>query len=264
MKQINKTIRRLSLPFCILAIACLVCSFGLAAASSVQTEDSKTLTTSSASDDTTVGESTFYEDVALKPDWVLKGDHANEATGEQWMVVSSEPLLKQREAIEDLEMQLVKTVKQWIDDRCSPGAGDTIDIDLKLIQNRLLQIQPDCDHKGMHPHLLRWKIPTDNQEMLGDDEYGDAYQCFAQLKFDREFESWAREQWSEKLVASRTLQVALISLGTLMGLGLLFGYCKADHKTRGFYSGRLQTIGIAILVAVGGLIWWLATQFAWL
>ena len=100
--------------------------------------------------------------------------------------------------------------------------------------------------------------------MLGDDEYGDAYQCFAQLKFDREFESWAREQWSEKLVASRTLQVALISLGTLMGLGLLFGYCKADHKTRGFYSGRLQTIGIAMLVAVGGLIWWLATQFAWL
>lgn len=47
----------------------------------------------------------------------------------------------------------------------------------------------------------------------------------------------------------------LLLTGTLIGillgqLSVLFGYLKIDHATRGFYSGRLQSIAAAASIAI--------------
>ena len=54
-----------------------------------------------------------------------------------------------------------------------------------------------------------------------------------------------------------TLSNRLLLTGTLLGmllgqLSVLFGYLKINHATRGFYSGRLQSIAAVASVAVLG------------
>ncbi len=49
--------------------------------------------------------------------------------------------------------------------------------------------------------------------------------------------------------------------GALLGfLSVLFGYLKLNHLTRGFYSGRLQTLSIACVILILGLCYFLWTQ----
>ncbi len=63
---------------------------------------------------------------------------------------------------------------------------------------------------------------------------------------------------SELLLRNRLVTAALIGGMFLGWMGVLFAYLRLDHATRGFYSGRLQTlaavISIAILV-VGYILW---------
>ena len=59
-------------------------------------------------------------------------------------------------------------------------------------------------------------------------------------------------------VRNRLVSTALIG-GMLLGLmGVLFSYLRLEHATRGFYSGRLQTLAIALAIAIfvlGYILW---------
>ena len=205
----------------------------------------------------------MYELVGTLPDWVTQGNHIDPDSGASLVIVKSQPRLKQREAEEELEELLVRVVQERVDDLFAPGAGKAIGIDMPFIQEHLIQKNEECHADGVYHQLLRWNVPESNREMLGSSQR-DAYQCFAQLRIDREFENRAEKMWEEQLVVSRTMQTGLIALSMLLVLGLVFGYLSADHKTRGFYSRRLQTIGLAFLLMGGAVVWWLATRFAWL
>ncbi len=59
----------------------------------------------------------------------------------------------------------------------------------------------------------------------------------------------------------------LLLTGTLVGwmlaeLAVLFGYLKIQHATRGFYSGRLQSLAAAVALAVLGFA--CLFYFAWM
>ncbi|MFK7767362.1 MAG: hypothetical protein AB8B55_09085 [Mariniblastus sp.] len=84
---------------------------------------------------------------------------------------------------------------------------------------------------------------------------------------DPEFEKAVRsldetmnyEPAKELGVKNRLVSVALAG-GLLLGLlGIIFMYLRLDHATRGFYSGRLQTLAIVVAVVLLA-----ATYFLWI
>lgn len=63
---------------------------------------------------------------------------------------------------------------------------------------------------------------------------------------------------SEKVLRNRLIAAAIIGSGVLSMLGIVFGYLRLDHATRGFYSGRLQSIAAAaaiVVLLIGYLLW---------
>ena len=60
---------------------------------------------------------------------------------------------------------------------------------------------------------------------------------------------------AEDVSPERLEFVGLVGVTFLMLLAVLFGYLRLDHATRGFYSGKLQTVAVILTAAI------LATSF---
>ena len=205
----------------------------------------------------------LYTVVGEQPEWVTHAQYIDTETQSEYLVIHSQPRLKQREAEDELEELLVEAVRERVDEMFAEGAGKAIGIDLTYVRENMIQQNEECHDDGIYQQLLSWKVPESNRGMLGS-EVRDAYQCFAQIRFDPEFETWASAQWENQLVISRTFQTGLIALSVLLVLGLAFGYFSADHITRGFYSRRLQTMGLGLLLITAAGIWWLSVQISWI
>jgi len=63
---------------------------------------------------------------------------------------------------------------------------------------------------------------------------------------------------------SRLAQTGLLSGGVLLLLGSIFGYFRLDNATRGYYTGRLQFMTAAAILAVVGAGAVLAQWIHWL
>lgn len=277
----RKTLSRLWLPDCLSVMAFLMgglitlssvsafgdsskFSFGSQEVPQQETSDStETVSTSSDSNVNDEVSSPFYTDVGERPDWVTKGSYISGDPIEEFIVVMSEKRLRELDAEEELESRLIEAVHERIDEWFAPGAGKAIGVDLDYIRENLIQHHPKCDANGAYHQLVHWSVPQDSQDMVGA-EKGEAFQYCAQVKLDDEFKAWAGKQWENRVVTSRTMQTGLVAASTILALGLAFGYFTVNHKTRGFYSGRLQTIGLAGLLIIGVAAWWLANQFVWL
>lgn len=69
---------------------------------------------------------------------------------------------------------------------------------------------------------------------------------------------------SEETKVDRKKRMALVGAASFAILGailILFGYFRLNHATRGFYAGRLQTLGLFLLVVWLGVAAWLAQRF---
>ena len=68
---------------------------------------------------------------------------------------------------------------------------------------------------------------------------------------------------SVEVIDDRSLRNRLVGYAffgglTLVFLGVLFGYLRLDHATRGFHTGRLQLVALILLgivLVVGYLLW---------
>ena len=205
----------------------------------------------------------FSTPVMEPPAWVTKGSHYDEVQQAEFKLVNSHELLQQLEAEHELEERLVEAVREKLDDMFGEDACEAIGIDIDYVRENLLEPCVECDSQGIYTQLRSWPVSEENLNKL-DSAVRDAFQCYALLRFDEDFELWASEKWQNCLVVSRTMQTGLMLMSTLLGLGLLFLYCTAEHKTRGFYSRRLQTAGVGLLLLVAAIVWWLSTRFTWL
>ncbi|MGI9516874.1 MAG: hypothetical protein ACR2NP_07520 [Pirellulaceae bacterium] len=197
------------------------------------------------------------------PDWALTGTRVELDSQTEYIVVVSDPLLQQRESQADLEERLVATVNRKVDEMFSPGAADAIGIDLDYIRNNLLVPGHEyCQELYWSP--TTGVEPAGIEDAQGENDLRTAYRCVAQLKLDPEFHKWATVTWREQQVRSRQMQIGLVFLAGVLMLLLAFGYFKANEKTQGFYSGRLQTIALVGLLAIIGAAIAMSKMFPWL
>ena len=68
----------------------------------------------------------------------------------------------------------------------------------------------------------------------------------------------ADEQTSNR--RKRVIKVAVLVGVVIALLAVLFGYLRLDHATRGFYSGKLQTLAAIEVLLILGLAYYLYVQ----
>ncbi len=190
------------------------------------------------------------------PAWVSRGSLVDENNVE-FLVVSSQERFSQWEAQNELWLNVVSEVNRKIDEMIRPGAAEAIRISLEQIQEKWL------GPEQVHLQVYRTRVPEDLDIDIGE-EFQRSYSYHVMVKLDESFRDWSFNAWENELTKSRVLQLGLVGLSVLGVLALAAAYFHVDHRTRGFYSGRLQLLivaGVLILIA-GGLA--LSNTFPWL
>ena len=93
---------------------------------------------------------------------------------------------------------------------------------------------------------------------------GPMHQVHALLEFGPDFRQKITQQWTDWTAYYRLLQTGLIAGGALLFLGTVFSYFRLDTATRGYYTGRLQFMTAAAILAIVGSGAVLARWIYWL
>ena len=186
------------------------------------------------------------------PQWIERGSFVL-GNGDEYMLVESDRHFDAVAAREQLDQLMQSMVRKKIDSWIQPGAGNLIGIDSAYIRRHMLV-------PGHETHR------TVKFEFGGSVEakYGDMVVAYSQIKLDEAFRNHVVEEWKDHETRSRLLQTGLVGGGAFTLLLLAFGYFRADHATRGFYTGRLQILALAMMLFLiaGGVL--LANKFIWI
>jgi hypothetical protein len=101
-------------------------------------------------------------------------------------------------------------------------------------------------------------------ETLVSPSVGSMEQYHALIEFPRGFQEQIRHQWDEVKAKWRLAQVGLIAGGAILLLSTVFGYFRVDNATRGYYTGRLQFLSAAAILAIVGAGVFFARWIHWL
>lgn len=111
------------------------------------------------------------------------------------------------------------------------------------------------------PQLLRYSTRTIKKRFVKpENTYHDVarysvgwmHENFALLEFPPEFRDELDKRWKQVRAGQRLAQTGLVAGAGLLLVGSVFGFFRLDNATRGYYTGRLQFMtGAAILAVVG-------------
>jgi hypothetical protein len=122
------------------------------------------------------------------------------------------------------------------------------------------------------PQLIRYDAPTIKRELIhqpiyheeGSFSVGPMHQSHALIEFGPDFRKKITDKWVDLTAYYRLMQTGLIAGGALLFLGTIFSYFRLDNATRGYYTGRLQFMTAAAILAIVGSGAVLARWIYWL
>jgi hypothetical protein len=128
---------------------------------------------------------------------------------------------------------------------------------------------------GSHlaPQLLRFDARTIKERFVKPQnvhsdwatyQVGEMCEYFALLEFDQAFRDELASRWDAVRSTSRLTQLGLFAGAGLLLLAAVFGYFRLDNATRGYYTGRLQFLAAAAILAVIGAGVFAAQWIHWL
>ena len=181
-----------------------------------------------------------------RPKWV--GTEPNTRGKVHTVALSTGPYKKESQAKRALDEAIEKATRDYIVDQLgSERAALLLHYDAGTIKDRYLK------EANQHHDIARYSEPV-----------GDMHEHFALLEFGPEFRKEIDGKWKQVKATSRVFQTGLVSGGVLMLLASVFGYFRLDNATRGYYSGRLQFMTAAAVLAVVGAGVIIAQYITWL
>ena len=179
-----------------------------------------------------------------RPIWV---EAPSRLSGEiQTVSVSSGPFSRHSDATHALDKELVKATEEYVADYLgSQVAPRFLRYDAKTIKRRFVK-------------------PENTYEEMITVSIGPMHQVHARLDFGPEFRSELDRSWDRVRASSRLMQTGLFSGAALLLLGSVFGYFRLDNATRGYYTGRLQFMTAAAILAIVGAGVFAARWITWM
>lgn len=168
-----------------------------------------------------------------RPDWVEAPPmHIGEV---HTTPVSSGPFARAQDCWNAFDDEIVKATDQYIAEHLGESfATQFIHYDAKTIRTRFLK-----------PENIY------NEQIVVS--IGPMHQVHGLLEFRPEFRSELDQRWAQVTRYSRVTQVGLSSFALLALLSVVFGYFRLDNATRGYYTGRLQFLTAAAILAIVGV-----------
>jgi hypothetical protein len=181
---------------------------------------------------------------AGRPQWV-KEAKSNLSGSIHTIYVTSDPYKLSRDAQRGLDEALKRATDEYIGDQLSsPLAAKFIPYSVEQIRDRF--------------------VKQTYHETINFESVGPMEQFHAQLAFDDSFRNELRQHWAGRIAESRLYQVGLGAGAALMLLASVFGYFRLDNATRGYYTGRLQFMTAAAILAIVAFGAAAAFRFTWL
>jgi hypothetical protein len=182
---------------------------------------------------------------AGRPDWVQHPRRGR--TGDVYQItVSSSLYATDLQAERALDEELVKATNEYISEQLNS------------------EIAPTLLHYTARQIKQRFVKPANTYSEQITVSIGDMQQRHALLEFDNNFRSEIQSTWVGQIAESRLLQMSLVAGGAILLLGSVFGYFRLDNATRGYYTGRLQFMTAAAILAIVALGAAAAFRFTWL
>jgi hypothetical protein len=170
-----------------------------------------------------------------RPSWVDQDPQTN-SSGIHTIPVSSGPYKRHVDALRALDTQLVSETGRYVADHVgSELAPSFLSYDAAAIRRQLVKRENIYEEKIVSPTT------------------GDMYQIHALIEADQSFRDQLDHQWQQVRATSRLTQLSLFAGAGLLLIGSIFSYFRLDNATRGYYTGRLQFMtAAAILAVIGG------------
>ena len=170
-----------------------------------------------------------------RPAWVEQ-DPQTTSAGVHTIPVSSGPFKRHIDAIRGLDAALMDETSRYIADHIGSDLAPTfLRYDAATIRRDLVKPANIYEEKIVSPTT------------------GDMNQIHALIEIDQSFRAQLDEQWQQVRATSRLTQLGLFAGAGLLLIGSIFSYFRLDNATRGYYTGRLQFLtAAAILAVIGG------------
>jgi len=179
-----------------------------------------------------------------RPKWI--GAEPNLRGKVHTIATSSGPYALDPQSRRALDEAIVKATNDYIAEQLgSELAPKLLRYDARTIKERF--IKPENTYHDVARYSVGWM-----------------HENFALLEFGPDFRNELDRRWTQVRATSRLAQTGLVSGGVLLLLGSIFGYFRLDNATRGYYSGRLQFMTAAAILAVVGAGAVLAQWIHWL
>jgi hypothetical protein len=170
-----------------------------------------------------------------RPSWVDQ-DPQTDSAGVHTIPVSSGPYKRHIDALRALDEQLARETNLYITDYLGSGLAPTLlRFDISTIRRDLVKPANIYEEKIVSPTT------------------GDMHQIHALIELDQNFRNRLDGEWRVVRANSRLTQLGLFAGAGLLFIGSVFSYFRLDNATRGYYTGRLQFMtAAAILAVIGG------------
>lgn len=166
-----------------------------------------------------------------RPEWV--GAEPNLSGKVHTISVASGPYATKKQSQAALDKALTKAMKDYVAEQLgSTTAARMITFDAGTIKRRFVKDNTYHDE-------AKYSV-------------GKMHENFALLEFDSKFRSELIRRWNQVRAKSRLASVAVFAGAALLLVASVFGYFRADNATRGYYTGRLQFMAAAAILAVVG------------
>jgi hypothetical protein len=186
------------------------------------------------------------------PAWVQQGSfHEDDC---DYILIETEGCHTPLDANSELNEEITTAISNALDRRFGDRVGQQITFSSEYIKTNLLME----DRSIVRPY--QDEFTKEFADRLGK-KYGEFYRGYAQLKLDTAFYHDAQIRWRQEQTRLRLITVALVSLTVLALLTTTYGYLRLNQATRGFYSNRLLTIGIAAIMLLAAVTLWLLQTF---
>lgn len=170
-----------------------------------------------------------------RPSWVDQ-DPQTDSAGVHTIPVSSGPYKRHIDALRALDEQLASETNVYISDYLDSDLAPTLlRFDVSTIRRDLVKPANVYEEKIVSPTT------------------GDMHQIHALIEIDQNFRNRLDGEWRVVRANSRLTQLGLFAGAGLLFIGSVFSYFRLDNATRGYYTGRLQFMtAAAILAVIGG------------
>lgn len=185
---------------------------------------------------------------AGRPEWVK--NPTPRLVGDVYRVpVTSGPYATVQQAEQALNEELVRATNEFIVDQLGSKLAPTLVSNYNAAAVRREFVKPG----NTYDEVITFSYPV-----------GPMHQSHALLEFGPAFRARLQTQWAQVRAASRITQLGLFAGAGLLLLSSVFGYFRLDNATRGYYTGRLQFLTAAAILAIigGGAL--LARWITWL